>query len=241
MQEAIILKKNIFSEGSEIITMYTREFGKLRAVARSVKSPKSHLAFGLQNLFYVEIDLHLSKKLSTVKGVRVLDAFKNIYGDSEKIVIALYATEIILKSTADEQANAPLFESYLQLLRHLNESNFKNHLCVDFFVLRALALNGYALDYEHCALCGRELTESEEVCFSVRKGGFICGQDVDKTTDAQSLAHQSYLALRQHQASDFAVIDALGIDSGELHKLVKSFATYILERNLNSPEYLGKI
>ncbi len=239
--QAIILKKNIFSEGNEIITLYTKELGKVRAVAKSVKSPKSRLAFALQNLFYTDVDLLLSKKLSTIKGVKPLDTFPSIYSDSEKIVLALYATEIILKSTADEQPNEPLFESYLQLLRHLNESNSKVHLCSDFFVLRALALNGYALEYENCALCGREMGESEQVYFSIRKGGFVCEQDADKATDAQSLSHNLYLALRQNQDTEFNTVDNLGIENDELHKLVQGFATYILERDLNTPEYLGKL
>jgi DNA repair protein RecO (recombination protein O) len=237
--QAIILKKNIFSEGNEIITMYTRELGKVRAVARSIKSPKSKLSYGLQGLFHTDVDILLSKQLSTIKGVKALNTFTNIYSNEKKILLAFYAVEIILKSTADEEPNEQLFDLFLNFLSHLDQSNRENHPCADIFVLNALALNGYALNYDKCAMCGKDLLE--EVYFSNRKSGFVCAECGEKSTDGKRVSKNLYSALTTSPDLDYESLDQQRFDSSELHKLTESFATHILERNLNAAGYLGTL
>ncbi|MDB4940414.1 MAG: repair protein RecO [Candidatus Doudnabacteria bacterium] len=245
--QAIILKKNIFDEGHEIITMYTRELGKVRGVARSIKSPKSKLSFGLQSLFYTDVDILPSRKLATIKGVKALDTFSNIYNDGDKVYLALYATEVILKSTADEQPNEELFDLYLEFLQHLDKSTSSEHACADLFALQSLALNGYALSYNKCAICGKDLIQSSEdsaaqqLFFSNRKSGFVCSDCVEKVTDAQNVSIVLYKALSDAKSIDFKQIDRSNLDLKELRKLTESFLTYILERNLNTPSYLGTL
>lgn len=238
---SIILKKNIFSEGNEIITMYSRELGKVRGVARSIKSPKSKLSFALQNLFYTDVDL-LPGKIPTIKGVKALNTFSNIYADAEKVYQALFATEIILKSTADEQSNEVLFDLYLNFLEHLNFSGLpEEHICANLFALKALAANGYALSYEKCSVCGISLNSEADNSFSNRKSGFVGPECREKVPDAYAVSKKLYQTLARAQGSTFKQFDKSDLDAKELKKLVESFLTYILERNLNTPAYLGTL
>jgi DNA repair protein RecO (recombination protein O) len=249
--QAIILKKNIFDEGNEIITMYTRELGKVRGVARSIKSPKSRLSFGLQSLFYTDVDLLPSRKLATIKGVKALNTFPNIYFNPDKVYLALYATEILLKSTADEQPNEDLFDLYHQFLEHLNSTNEEGveaiegaHSCADLFALKSLALNGYALSYNTCIFCSKNLNTSEEVTdlyFSNRKGGFVCSDCSGKVVDAKKVSADIYQLLFDSDNLSFDEIDQRGLKLTELRKLSESFIVHILERNLNTSSYLGTL
>jgi DNA repair protein RecO (recombination protein O) len=239
--QAIILKKNIFSEGNEIITLFTRELGKVRAVAKSVKSSKSNLAFGLQSLFYTDVDILLSRRLSTIKGVKALDTFKNIYGDPQRTMVALYATEIILKSTADEQPNPELFELFLNFLKHLDLSESSTHSCVDLFAMEALALNGYAITTERCVICRKTLSDTAQIFFTSQKGGFLCTECSLRIPDARTVSPVVYQTINQNRQSDFDKIDQITEGQHELHKLSESFITYILERNLNTSGLFGKL
>jgi DNA repair protein RecO (recombination protein O) len=239
--QAIILKKNIFSEGNEIITMYTRELGKVRAVARSIKSPKSKLSFGLQNLFHTDVDILLSKNLSTIKGVKAIETFTDIYSDPAKAGLALYAAEIILKSTPDEQPNPQLFDLFLSFLQHLNSSSASNHHCADFFALEALAVSGYALDFKNCVICGKDLAAEQKIFFSNRKSGFVCAADAAGVSDAGVISNSIYSALASNRHDDFDQLDRLDLSKTELRRLAQSFAEHILERNLNAADYLGTL
>ena len=118
--QAIILKKTPFSEANEVVSMFSRELGKVRAVARAVKSPKSKMAFALQPLFLSEIELLPAKNMPSIIGVKQLDTFKNIQNDLNKIYAAMFGAELMLKSTADEQPNEKLFDLYLNFLQHLD-------------------------------------------------------------------------------------------------------------------------
>ena len=86
------------------------------AAFRSVKLIKSKLAFGLQTLFYSEVEIAGAGKMPIITGVRVLEHFKNLRENHKLVNYALFATELVLKSTADEQPNAELFDYFLDFL-----------------------------------------------------------------------------------------------------------------------------
>lgn len=225
--------------------MYTRELGKVRAVARSVKSPKSRLAYALQTLFFTELELLPNKKLAAITGVKLLEVFQNIYASPQKVAYAMYATEVLLKSTADEEENSEIFDLFLELLRHIDTSKHLKHVCADIFVLELLALSGYALTVHSCVLCGKKL--SGDISFSNRKGGFVCKDCALKVSDSSRVSQPVYLLIAKHanlqsKQKDFEEIDteASGF-AGEVHRITESFAKHILERDLNTSGLLGKL
>ncbi len=242
---AIVIKKNLFSEGNEIITFYTRENGKVRAVARAVKSAKSKLAFGLENLFYSDIELSPSKKLAVITGVRAASTFKNIRTDLEKVYLALHASEIILKSTVDEEPNSELFDLFLEFLTYLDSVPSRPaYYSMDVFTLKALGAIGYKPEFIRCAVCGKDLAvlfnsdNEEQVFFSNHKGGILCGQDAQHSSDARQLNPEVYRFLLNYGTIGFIQADQQDLPADQLHSLAEGFAKYILERDLNTGKYL---
>lgn len=243
--QAIVLKKTLFEEGSEIITFYSREKGKIRGVAKSVRMPKSKLSFGLQTLFCSEIDLVESGKLDLIRGVRPLNTFRTLREDLEKVYLAMFATEIILKSTPDEEPNPDLYDLYYSFLDYLDRiPEQKKYHSVDVFALKAMALIGYQAELKKCAVCGKNLAasfnsaEAEDVYFSNSKGGVLCEVDGVKGSDAKMLNPEIYRFLLNFDTLGFAGADQQELPGDQLHSLVSSFVTYILERDLKSGRYL---
>ena len=236
--QAIILKKSPFSEGNEIITMYSRELGKVRGVARAVKFAKSKLAFGLQALFYSEVELLKTKNNFTIIGVKVLDPFSALRENLENLKYALYATEIILKSTADEQPNEQIFDYYLQLLKHLCDKSSVKHPCTDWFALKIMELSGYGLNFEKCAICSKGLNAEKQIYFSNRKFGFVCSADYPKVSDARAVSQKTHQFLCGCESNSFEIMDLVDVDQKELHSISNSFLNHILERDLKSARFL---
>lgn len=265
--QAIILKKNLFDESSEIVTLYARDQGKVRVVARSVKSSKSKLAHALESLFYSEVEVFPGRsKLPTITGVKPISTFKNLRSDLGKIYLALFASELVMKSTADEQPNPELFESFLGLLEHLDKSTLnaagtgaiaaskEAHPCADIFAINLLAQTGYALTFEKCAVCGKALgeldqnTTAEGIYFSNRKGSFVCAVCSSKISDAQLIPAELFNFLKNSDSKTYEQLDQIGQIQlaaeqlqKQLHAFVDSFASHILERNLNASKYLGTL
>lgn len=238
--KAIILKKNIFSEGSEIITLYTRDFGKVKAVARSVKSSRSKLAFALQSLFYSEIELSprsgKTASLAPISGVKSIETFKRLREDNSRVFRALHATELILKSTADEQPNPDLFDEYLGYLRHLDEHPSEHKGCADIFTLKALGHVGYTVQFSKCLVCSKNLELNSNLHFSNRKGGLLCAECASRSADTKKVSTELAKALAQPLV--YEQWDGDNMPGPELHNLAESFAKHILERDLNAGKYL---
>jgi DNA repair protein RecO (recombination protein O) len=235
--QAIILKKSVFFEGNEIVVMYTRDNGKLRAVARSVKSAKSKLAFGLQTLFHSDVELTMGKKMPTITGVRTIDTFMNFRERLEVSYLAFFASELILKSTVDEEPNPALFDFFLSYLKHLDQEEGE-HFCLSAFVFQVLTLNGYGITADKCAVCEKGLGEESLLSFSNRKSGFLCQECTARTSDARTVSKNSwqFCSINEFLEQDRSLLP-VG-DKQALGKVAQDFATYILERNLNAAKYI---
>ena len=246
--DAIILKKSIFSESNEIVTMYSRQLGKIRATARAVKKPESKLAFGLQELFYSKVEIVSAQKRLTIVGVKPINTFKNLRENIQTVRDAMYAVELIMKSTADEQPNEVLFDYFLKFLEHL-DSKIAEHSCPNFFAWQVLALTGYKVQARDCAICGRALQQQTNLFFSNNKSGFICSDAstncAKKSADAKLASLETYQVLSAafaspegFEAQDHAVDQIQPPQRKELQNLTNSFLEHILERDLKTARYL---
>jgi DNA repair protein RecO (recombination protein O) len=247
--QGVILKKNVFSEGSEIVVLYTEELGKVRAVARSVKSSKSKLAFALQSLFLSDVDLAPSRSKSnlyTITGVKGVEAFESIREDLKKAYAGFFAAELVMKSTPEEEKNLGIFTLLVSYLRHLDQDHQSffqekhNYPCVDVFTLKILGESGYAIRLESCVSCSASLKD-KQVQFSSRRGGFLCPNCSEKAVDETIDALGTQKFLLDNMNKGFAELDLTKLslsDQTVLHNLAQGYARYILERNLNAAKYL---
>lgn len=236
---AIILKKNIFSEGNEIVTMYSRELGKVRGVARAVKKIQSKLAFGLQSLFYSKVEIAQGRGKLMIIGAKPINTFLRLRENLNAINAALFGAEVLLKATADEQSNIELFDYFLKYLEHLDQEAAAPHACWNFFGLHVLALTGYKLNMASCAACGSGLSVADpQFFFSNRKGGFICSNCAQRTADSKAASSALYTALAKLKPEDFTEQDAAQVPKSELSSLALSFMQHILERDFKSSRYL---
>ena len=116
---AIILKKQPFGEADEIITFFSLETGKIRALAKSVKLAKSKMQNALQTLFLVELALAGRGNLPKIISAEVKDAFPALREDLEAIKPAYYACELVLKFMPDGQSNPELYTLLKDFFKHL--------------------------------------------------------------------------------------------------------------------------
>ncbi len=145
---AIILKKQPFGEADEIITFFTRESGKLRGLAKSVKLSKSKLQNSLQSLFVVQISLAGKGHLPKIIFAEPQKVFSGLREDLEALKYAFYASELVLKFTPDAQKDEGLFGllvgflEFLELFPESREAALAK-LKVDFLQLEGFSAAGH--------------------------------------------------------------------------------------------------
>jgi DNA repair protein RecO (recombination protein O) len=176
---AIILSKTDTAEADRIYILYTLEAGKVRALGKGVKLPKSKLAGNLEPISKAEIFIARTKGIGKITGVIPVDNFKNIKTAEDIIEPVFFALNILGKIIHDQEKDETIFRLLENFLEAENELGEKNNqaiiapLLAYGFVFKVLAALGYGLDFEKCVGCGKK-PEPVGNFFSPASGGLIC-------------------------------------------------------------------
>jgi DNA repair protein RecO (recombination protein O) len=173
--EAVVLRTQKLGEADRIITLLTRERGKVRAVAKGVRKTRSRLGSRVEPFMLIDVQLYEGRSLDIVTQVETIGAFGlQIAGD-----YARYTAGTAMLETADrltETERDPSLQLYLLLaggLRALAEGRHDPGLVLDAFLLRALAVAGWAPSFTDCARCG---AAGPHRALSIPSGGSVCPQ-----------------------------------------------------------------
>lgn len=140
----IILKKQNYKEADQILTIWTKEAGKIRVLAKAIRLPKSKLVYNLNELALVDFEIVGHKNLPTVISANCQVNFLNLKSDLIKMGSGFYAAELLLKMTADEHPNEQAFDLMLDFLGQLNNTDSTEHfMLIDQFALNLSSTLGF--------------------------------------------------------------------------------------------------
>jgi DNA repair protein RecO (recombination protein O) len=166
--EAIVLRTQKLGEADRIITMLTREHGRIRGVAKGVRRTMSKFGARLEPGSHVEIQLYTGK--TQVEAIMNYgDAISNDY---QRWTIASAILETAERFTAQESEPAlQEFQLVVGGMKALAENRYDSSLILDAFLLRSLAIGGYAPSMSQCSRCEKP---GPHRYFSLVGGGSVC-------------------------------------------------------------------
>ena len=173
--EGIVLRQTPLAEADRILTIYTRELGKVRAVARGVRRPKSKLGGHLEPLCHVAVSLAEGRNLDTVSEAEVIQSFSGLEDDLERLSKGIYLSELVDAFSPDRLANRQVFDLLLDALDRLQCSERPVNLLLSFET-KLLGLSGYGPELRQCVECGLDL-EAADHLFSSAAGVHLRGHD----------------------------------------------------------------
>lgn len=230
--EGFVLKKQDFNETDQIITIFSNEEGKIRAVVKAANTPTSKLRPNLQPLFQSKITLTGSGSsggLGKVIRAQPLKAFGGILEDSDKLSAWFVCAELIMRALPDSAPNLQLFtllEQFAQFLHEttLTASGVKTALTQ--FQIKAMASLGLGIKLP---------TEPGTVLFSQDQGGFV----ITNATDGLPVSKEVFDSFLQLSKENFtASLSIPEEQSAAIEKLVNRFVSYQLEREIKSQRYM---
>jgi DNA repair protein RecO (recombination protein O) len=175
--DAIVLRSLRFSEADRILHLYSRERGRVGAIAKGVRKTKSRFGARLEPLSHVALLLHEgSGELHTVTGAELVRSHHGIREHPYSLGVALIGAEAMLRLFTEPEANDRAFAALARFLDLLDEtapvSSGRAELdpLVLSFQLKLLWLSGYLPHVTACVECG----SSELAGFSPRAGGAVC-------------------------------------------------------------------
>ena len=247
--QAIVIRTFPLQEFHKIITFYTPDFGKIKAVAYGVKSPKSRLGGSLELLNHGTLlfQHRENRELQNITDFNLIDGFDAIRSDFTRITYGCYFAELV-DSIASEGIASPeifnlLYATY-QFLAHADDVP----LLARGFEIKFLDCAGYGPELSRCVHCGSTLndaaTERFGIAFSVRYGGVFCGDCQNRDGAALTIASGSCELLKMLRRSEwerFNRIRASSRNHQELKRVLGNFIEHYTERNLKSLRFIESV
>ena len=171
--EAIVLRTQKLGEADRIITMLTREHGRIRGVAKGVRRTMSKCGARLEPGSHVDIQMYTGKTFDTVTQVEaIMNYGEAISNDYQRWTIASAILETAERFTAQESEPAlQEFQLVVGGMKALAENRYDSSLILDAFLLRSLAIGGYAPSMSQCSRCEKP---GPHRYFSLVGGGSVC-------------------------------------------------------------------
>jgi len=240
--EAIIIKKIKLGEADRILTLYTPHLGKIRAVAKGIRRPRSKLAGHLELLTHSLVSLARGRNLDTITGSQTINSFLPLKSDLQLTSYALYTTELVDQFTADHIENQPLFQLLLETMERLCLPNH-TELVLRCFELHLLNKVGYRPQLQQCVSCHSPL-EPTTNSFSPSAGGMLCPGCSQNQPLTYPLSVNALKVLRFLQDSDYPTVSKLKINpelAHELEVVIRDYLKYLLEREVKSTAWLDTL
>jgi DNA repair protein RecO (recombination protein O) len=151
--EAIVLAAMDYGEADRIVTLFTREFGKVRGIARNGKKSVKRFGAALEIFARLRLRLVLKEGLCSLRNADVMTVFPHIRTDLSKIGYAGYACEVVDRFLPEAQCNSRLYRllsAYLEYLDTFPAAADDRR----FFEVNLLNIVGYRLSLDRCEWCG---------------------------------------------------------------------------------------
>lgn len=240
---AVVLRHADWGEADRLLTLYTREQGMVRAIAKGARKVTSRKAGHLQPFTQITIQLAKGRDLLIVTQVETINAFLPLHDDLLKTSHAAYVVELLLRfSYEDEGANPAIFRLLVETLGRI-EAEEDAWLAVRYYEMRLLDAVGFRPQLFECANCSREI-RAEDQFFSFTAGGVICPRCGEGLRNLSKISLEALKYLRHFQRSSYR--DASRAHPSievkkEAETLMQGYFTYLLERELNTPGFIKRV
>jgi len=203
--EAIILRTQKLGEADRIITLLTREHGRVRGVAKGVRRTMSKFGARLEPGSHVDIQLHKGRTFDTITQVEAINNYgEALTEDYQRWTIASAILETAERFTSQEYEPAlQEFQLVVGGMKALAENRYDASLILDAFLLRSLAIGGYAPSTSTCSRCEKP---GPHRYFSLVGGGSVCM--VCRPSACATPAHESLELLGALLSGDWDIAQA---------------------------------
>jgi DNA repair protein RecO (recombination protein O) len=241
--DAIVLRRLDYGEADRILTLLTREHGKLSAIAKGSRRAKARAANGLDLFARSRMMLAKGHNLDVVAQAERRGDVRNISGDLHRTAYACLVAEVADKVLEERHPVDDVFELVVGTIERLNTPERSPRAESAWFVMRILDLLGYQPQLFDCAGCNQPLPEAA-AWFSPLLGGVLCQRCGAHDQAGSPVSVNSLKVLRLMAAGDGALYDRLRLSPELLHQIeaaLEAQLEYHLDRQIKSLEFIRGI
>ena len=235
--EAVVLRTVKLGEADRIVTLLTRDHGKVRAVAKGVRRTKSRFGGRLEPFMRSDLLIATGRSLDVVSQAASVGSYAGPIGaDSDAFAAANVIAETADRVVAAEKEPAGrqyrlLVGALAALARHAHPSE----AIALSYVMRALAMAGWSPRLDSCVVCGRGMAREGDLWLSMEAGGLMCASD--HTPNSRRVSRAVVDRVSALLRGDWPAVDAGGGDAAivaDAARVVEEWSAYYLERPIRS-------
>jgi DNA repair protein RecO (recombination protein O) len=220
--EGIVIRSTDYGETNKVITLYTREWGKIGVMARGAKKPNSRLSAITQLFTYGYFLVQRGSGLGSLQQGEMISSMRSIREDIFLTAYTSYIVELTDKGTDEKKPNPFLFELLHQTLNYLNEG-YDHDVLMNIYEMKMLNVMGLYPILNQCSVCG---STDGHFSFSIREGGFICHRCLDKDPYHLKISQATVKLLRLYYYFDLSRLGNISIKDETKMELKKVISSY---------------
>lgn len=168
--DGVILRTQDYGETHKIVTIFSKKIGRISAIARGAKKPKSKMASVTQPFIEGQFLVYISSGLSTIRQAEIIDSNRKIREDFIKTVYASYIAELTNQILGEKVQEPFIYDQFVHTLKRIN-ATADPRIPVLMYELKLYQKAGYAPILDRCVNCG---SKQNIIGFSIGQGGVVC-------------------------------------------------------------------
>ena len=240
--EGLTLRKASIGEADLVVTVFTAERGKVRAVGKGARRSSSRLVGHLEPLTLARLSMARGRELDIVSQAEVIDGFEPVKSDLTVMTRGLYVAELLDGFGPEHSPSPPLFRLAVSVLRALPTAA-EPESPLRYFEFHLLRLTGMLPELYNCVECRTEV-EPDSHRFSVNLGGVLCPGCRPLEAQIRPLSLRAMKVLRLMHRSRLAEVSALRLSpslSIELKSVLSGAVRYWLGKEVRSNSFLERL
>ncbi len=203
--EAIVIKSINWSDTSKIVSLYTRENGRVDAVAKGARRKNHQYGNFLESLNHLETIIYISDKreLQNLGNTSLLNSFYKIRQNLDKTAFGLAILELI-NTFFQQGENDPVFFDFLLTQIQALDQTSQPQVIFWYFILKLASYLGFKPHFNHCKIC--EEIKNEDYYFQISTGSVYCLECIGDTNLFIKIPDQVYQYLNKLQKANYKQI-----------------------------------
>jgi DNA repair protein RecO (recombination protein O) len=240
---AIVLSRFELGEADRVLTLLTPHEGRLKAIAKGVRRPKSRLGGSLEPFAELQLVLARGRTFDVVTQASVRHAWLGLRDRLEATATAWYVSELVQRSTEER---APAARIYELLLRgyELLEACVPPGRVARWFEFRLLDELGMRPEVDRCVECDRRLGAEERFRWVPALGGLLCADHPGPPVELSGLSADALRLLKAYRRGEILDLAPLRLPpavEAEAESAMRMFVRHALEREARSLEFLDEV
>jgi DNA repair protein RecO (recombination protein O) len=241
--DAIVLTRFDYGEADRIMTLFTPAHGKIKAIAKGVRRPKSRIGGSIEPLAELRVALARGRTFDVVTQVQVTHPWLKLRDSLESAATAWYLAELADRSIEERHEAEGLYS----LLRHsyeLLDAGMNPGRLARWYEMHLADELGMRPEVDRCVECDRMLEADESFRWVPPLGGVLCHRCPGPPADRTGLTLDALKLLKAYQKMDVEAIAALRLPEAverEVEQAMREFLAYSLEREARSRPFLDEV